>query len=72
MQSALNNKLNAVINEIVEGNYVEARDKLIHDILPKTDGCAIGGVPDRNDWVRDCEAQALLLSVDCRDHTTTR
>jgi hypothetical protein len=63
MQSTLNNKLNAVISAIAEGDYVAARDKLIHDILAKTDGCAIGGAPDKNDWVRDCESQALLYPL---------
>ncbi len=57
MQTALTNKINAALELIEQGLYQEALDKLEHDILPKTDGCANIGVPDRNDWIKDCNAQ---------------
>lgn len=38
--------------------YNSALNKLEKDILPKTDGCATGGVPDNNDWIVACETQA--------------
>jgi hypothetical protein len=63
MQTALTNKINAVLELIKQGFYQEALDKLVHDILIKTDGCANIGVPDRNDWIRDCEAQNLVYPL---------
>jgi hypothetical protein len=67
MQKTFNNKLNAVIADIEAGNYANALDKLQHDILGKTDGCANSGVPDNNDWIRDCASQEevypLILEV---------
>jgi hypothetical protein len=38
--------------------YHASLQKLIHDILPKTDGCAATGTPDNNDWITDCETQS--------------
>ncbi|HEX9882518.1 MAG TPA: hypothetical protein VGA79_01005 [Desulfobaccales bacterium] len=37
--------------------YAAALDKLETDILPKTDGCATQGEPDKNDWIKDCATQ---------------
>ena len=62
-QHALSNKLDAVIALIEDGEYEEARNKLEHDILGKTDGCAVNGEPDRNDWIQDCEAQAPIYDA---------
>jgi Na+-transporting NADH:ubiquinone oxidoreductase subunit NqrC len=67
MQKTFNNKLNAVIADIEAGNYANALDKLQHDILGKTDGCANTGAPDSNDWIKDCASQGevypLILDV---------
>lgn len=67
MQKTFNNKLNAVIADIEAGNYAVALDKLQNDILGKTDGCANSGVPDNNDWIKDCASQGevypLILEV---------
>lgn len=60
MQSTFNNKLNAVLSAIEDGDYALAHDKLVHDILTKTDGCATSGSPDKNDWIQDCESQAVV------------
>ncbi len=38
----------------------QALDKLETDLIPKTDGCALEGDWDKNDWLRDCEQQAIL------------
>ena len=38
--------------------YFSAEQKLSQDILPKTDGCAMSGVPDNNDWITECSTQA--------------
>ncbi|MBI1919847.1 MAG: right-handed parallel beta-helix repeat-containing protein [Geobacter sp.] len=41
-----------------KGNfYNSALNKLENDILPKTDGCALNGAPDNNDWIQVCETQ---------------
>ena len=53
----LTNKINATLKQVYEGLYQEALEKMVGDILPKTNGCAEGGVPDQNDWIVDCEAQ---------------
>ena len=63
MQSTLNNKLNAVLGHIADGDYVEALSKLENDILRKTDGCADAGAPDKNDWIKDCESQAVIYPL---------
>lgn len=67
MQKTFNNKLNAVIADIEAGNYANALDKLQHDIVGKTDGCANAGAPDSNDWIKDCVSQGevypLILEV---------
>lgn len=62
-QTPLTNKINAVLEKIEQGLYQEALDKLEHDILAKTDGCANTGTPDRNDWIVDCEAQNQVYPV---------
>ena len=63
MQNALTNKINAVLNQIDQGLYQEALNKLQNDILPKTNGCAESGAPDRNDWIRDCDSQSQLYPL---------
>ncbi|RLJ16719.1 hypothetical protein DJ030_15955 [bacterium endosymbiont of Escarpia laminata] len=51
------NKLNAVLSKLDNGDYADALNKLEHDILPKIDGCAASGQPDKQDWLTTCEAQ---------------
>lgn len=63
MANALTNKINAALAMIDEGRYQDALDKLENDILKKTDGCATGGGPDRNDWIRDCAAQGEVYPI---------
>ncbi len=63
MSNALINKLNAVIASISNGNYSSALDQLQNDILGKTDGCANGGSPDKNDWIKTCEAQNQIYPL---------
>ncbi len=60
MANALTNKIAALIQMIERGNYAEALDKLSHDIMAKTNGCATVGAPDKNDWITDCTAQAQV------------
>jgi len=57
LQNTLTNKLAAVIQMCERGEYAEALSKLKQDLLPKTDGCAATGVPERNDWITNCAAQ---------------
>jgi hypothetical protein len=63
MKKALTNKLAAVIADLEAGNLQNALDKLEHDVIAKTDGCDASGAPDRNDWIRDCEAQEQVFLV---------
>ena len=63
MQNALTNKLLAVVEQIDRGEYQEALDKLEHDLLPKTNGCAEIGSPDKNDWITDCTTQAEVHAI---------
>ena len=63
MQSTMNNKLNAVLSEIANGDYADALNKLENDILKKTNGCANAGAPDKNDWIKDCESQAVIYPL---------
>lgn len=37
--------------------YDEAAGRILCDLIPKTDGCATKGAPDRNDWIITCTAQ---------------
>jgi K319-like protein len=60
MQNTLTNKINSVLEKVDGGDYQDAFDKLVHDILGKIDGCAESGAPDKNDWIRDCEAQGEI------------
>ena len=60
MKNTLLNKLNAVINSIEAGNYQAALEQLQNDILSKTDGCALLGAPDKNDWIKDCATQQMV------------
>ena len=60
MQKALSNKLNAIAKMIERENYYGALEKLQHDLLPKTDGCAAGNEPDMDDWIVSCQEQEVL------------
>ncbi|MEW6683478.1 MAG: PKD domain-containing protein [Nitrospirota bacterium] len=61
--NALTNKINSVLGLIEQGLYQEALDKLQNDILGKTDGCATTGSPDKNDWIIDCDEQAMVYPL---------
>lgn len=63
MRNALTNKINAVLQLIDQGLYLDAIDKLENDILKKTDGCATVGAPDKNDWIKDCATQAQVYAL---------
>jgi len=59
---ALTNKINAALELIDQGYYIDALDKLQNDILNKTNGCAESEAraPDKNDWIKTCEEQEEL------------
>jgi hypothetical protein len=63
MKNALTNKVNATLEKVDQGFYQDALDKLEHDIIKKTDGCANTGSPDNNDWIRDSAAQNLVYPL---------
>ena len=65
----LSRKLYVVMEMIVAGDqatdpaeqwnfYHSAMQKLENDVLQKTDGCALTGAPDKNDWITACDTQA--------------
>jgi len=60
---ALVNKFEAAIALIEAELYQDALMKLRHDILPKTDGCALRGQPDKDDWITTCEAQQKVYPL---------
>jgi len=62
-KNALLNKIDEVLGMIDAGRYAEALAKLENDILQKTDGCANGGEPDKNDWIRSCDEQEQVYGV---------
>jgi hypothetical protein len=57
LQNALSNKINATLDQVDAGQFQEALSKLQNDILGKTDGCALDGEVDKNDWIKTCEDQ---------------
>ena len=59
---ALIKKIDAAIGMIDAGRYQKALDKLVN-ILKKTDGCAKTGMPDKNDLIITCGAQAGVYPV---------
>ena len=61
--NALTNKLEATIALIEAGLYQDALMKLQHDLLPKMDGCALTGQPDKGDWIITCEAQQKVYPL---------
>jgi len=54
------NKINTALKKIEKGDYDKAIKKLEKDVLAKMDGCANSGAPDKNDWLRTCEAQEAV------------
>lgn len=57
MKKVFTKKLNQVIWMISRGKFTAAQAKLETDILDKTNGCALGGAPDDDDWIMDCVSQ---------------
>jgi hypothetical protein len=65
----LSKKLYVVMEMILRGDaaldatekrayYHSALQKLENDVIPKSDGCAVSGAPDKNDWITTCGTQA--------------
>lgn len=54
----------AVVRRMVDaGAFAGAAAKLRHDLLGKTNGCALRGAPDANDWILDCAAQQAVSAA---------
>ncbi|MBN2130400.1 MAG: hypothetical protein JW741_12930 [Sedimentisphaerales bacterium] len=58
--AVLRNKIDETLALVDNDHYQGAFNKLKNDILKKTDGCALSGSPDRNDWIVTCDAQDLV------------
>lgn len=52
--------INAADINVRVGSYGGATTTLKTSLLARTDGCAKGGKPDSDDWVRTCAAQRVL------------
>jgi hypothetical protein len=63
MAGTLTNKVNAVLELVDQYEFAEARDKLVNDLLAKTDGCNASGAPDKNDWITSCDEQAVIYGM---------
>ena len=61
-QSRFIRRLNTVVAKVNHGNTAAALKKL-QKILGLTDGCAASGVPDRNDWIVDCDNQRQVAPL---------
>jgi len=57
LQNSLIHKLQAVMSAIQAEDFEGAASKLKNDVMGKTDGCAVSGEPDKNDWIMTCAAQ---------------
>jgi hypothetical protein len=59
-------KLTEVEDQISQGEFNGAIQKLRNDVRTKMDGClSPKAKPDKNDWILDCDAQAdLLILID--------
>ena len=60
--NSLIKKIDAALAMIDAGRYQKALDKLVK-ILEKTDGCAETGMPDKNDSIITCGAQAVVYPI---------
>ncbi len=56
-QNVLINKVEVVKKQVMNTAYWGALEKIQSDVLQKTDGCAVAGMMDKNDWVTNCDAQ---------------
>ena len=63
MRNALTNKVQAILADVEAGNFQDALSKLENDLMAKTDGCALSGQPDRNDWIKSCPSQEVVYSI---------
>jgi sugar lactone lactonase YvrE len=63
MARPLTNVLEAVRRHIENGQNNAALNQLTNGVIPRTDGCAVSGAPDANDFVTNCAAQAQLYPL---------
>ncbi|MFC1762180.1 leucine-rich repeat domain-containing protein [Planctomycetota bacterium] len=56
-------KLEEVLSQVEAGHFKGAQQKLIHDVLAKTNGCNVGDAPDKNDWIITCEEQVKIYPL---------
>ncbi|MHC4643503.1 MAG: hypothetical protein ACYS32_17820, partial [Planctomycetota bacterium] len=63
LKRSLLNKINTATEMIGKDMYSNALNKLQNDILPKMNGCAETGEPDKNDWIITCEEQSEIYPL---------
>jgi CSLREA domain-containing protein len=59
-RKAIEARLESIEKKIAKAKYAVARRKLVR-LRAHVNGC--GTTPDRNDWIRDCEAQILVHAL---------
>jgi alpha-tubulin suppressor-like RCC1 family protein len=60
---AMTGILAVIIGKVENGNFMGASQQLANSVLAKTDGCALENAPDNNDWITDCDAQAVAYPL---------
>jgi hypothetical protein len=63
MEKTLTNKINSILLKIDEGDIEGAYNQLHNDILKKINGCADEGIPDKNDWIKNCYSQDQVYPI---------
>ncbi|MGA3114205.1 MAG: hypothetical protein ABSF90_07205 [Syntrophobacteraceae bacterium] len=60
MQNQMIAMLQDVITYIDQGDPMRAYQELQNDVLRRTDGCALYGAPDSDDWIIDAPSQGAV------------
>ncbi len=63
MRKILTKLLNINMLLANRGRYKVAYMQLSYGIMRKLDGCERNGCPDRNDWIRNCDAQGQVYPI---------
>ncbi len=62
MRNEMIRKLHNVLHNVEQHAYRTALADL-SDVIKRTDGCALHGAPDQNDWIITCSAQGPVYQA---------